>query len=104
MLTADGRSVSLFEVPCYGVGDATDAFPARSDPRRIAALNQIYVDVARSMPRVQIVHWRTLVCPGGHRTERVGGVRLWKIDDQHLSDDGSVTIWKWWLPQLRAAR
>jgi hypothetical protein len=102
VLTADGRTVSLFEVPCYGTGDSTDSFPARSDPRRIAALNQIYADVARSMPRVQIVHWRTLVCPGGHRTERVGGVRLWKIDDQHLSADGAVVIWKWWLPQLRA--
>jgi hypothetical protein len=104
VLTADGRTVSLFEVPCYGAGDSTDSFPARSDPRRIAALNGIYTDVAHSMPRVQIVHWRTLVCPGGHRVESVGGVRLWKIDDQHLDAAGAVVIWKWWLPQLRTLR
>jgi peptidoglycan/LPS O-acetylase OafA/YrhL len=103
VLTADGRTVSLFEVPCYGTGDSTDSFPARSDPLRIAALNQIYADVAHSMPRVQIVRWRSLVCPGGHRVESVNGVRLWKIDDQHLTGDGAVVIWKWWLPQLRAA-
>jgi hypothetical protein len=50
------------------------------------------------------VHWRTLVCPGGKRAESVDGVRLWQADDEHLSDDGAVVVWKWWLPQLRAAR
>ncbi|MDQ1382146.1 MAG: hypothetical protein QOJ71_2865 [Actinomycetota bacterium] len=104
VLTADGRTVFLFEVPCYGAGDTTDAFPARSDPRRIAALNQIFSDVARSMPGVRIVHWRTLVCPGGHRVERIRGVHLWKPDDQHLDSAGSVVIWKWLLPQLRVSR
>jgi peptidoglycan/LPS O-acetylase OafA/YrhL len=104
VLTADGRTVFLFEVPCYGAGDTTDSFPARSDPRRIAALNHIYVDVAHSMPRVQIVHWRTLVCPGDRRVESVGGVRLWKPDDQHLNNAGAVAVWKWWLPQLRTTR
>jgi peptidoglycan/LPS O-acetylase OafA/YrhL len=104
VLTADGRTVSLFEVPCYGTGDSTDSFPARSDPLRIAALNQIYSEVAASMPRVRLVHWRSLVCPDGRRAESVRGVRLWKIDDQHLTPSGAVVIWRWWLPQLRASR
>jgi len=95
--------VYLFEVPCYGAGDVTAAYPERSDPRRIAALNQIYADVARSMAHVQIVHWRTLVCPGGTRAENIDGVHLWQPDEQHLSDAGAVVVWKWWLPQLRAA-
>jgi hypothetical protein len=103
VLTADGRTVSLFEVPCYGAGDTNDPVPARSDPQRIAALNQIYTDVARSMPNVQIVHWRTLVCPDGHRIENIGDVHLWLTDDQHLSNAGAVIVWKWWLPQLRAS-
>ena len=101
VLTGDGRTVSLFEVPCYGTGDATIPLPERSDTRRIAALNQIYTEVARSTPNVQIVHWRTLVCPGGRRVESIGGVHLWLPDEQHLSSAGAVVVWKWWLPQLR---
>ena len=104
VLGADGRTVYLFEVPCFGAGDVANPYPERSDPRRIAAVNQIFADVARSMPRVQIVHWRTLVCPGGKRAESIDGVRLWQADDEHLSDEGAVVVWKWWLPQLRAAR
>ena len=103
ILTADGRTVYLFDVPCYGAGDANDPIPERSDPRRIAALNEIFTNVARSTPKVRIVDWRTLVCPGGHRAENVGGVHLWLPDDQHLSYPGAVVVWKWWLPQLRAA-
>lgn len=103
VLGADGRTVYLFEVPCYGAGDVNDAFPERSDPARIAALNQIYVSVAHSMPHVQMVDWRTLVCPAGKRAEKIGGVHMWLADDQHLSDAGGVVVWKWWLPQLRAA-
>ena len=101
VLTSDGRDVSLFEVPCYGAGDVSDPLPERSDPRRIAALNTIFTDVAASMPHVRIVHWRTLVCPDGRRAEEVGGVHLWQSDEQHLTDAGAVVVWKWWLPQLR---
>ncbi len=104
VLTADGRTAYLFEVPCYGAGDVSSPFPERSDPRRIAALNQIFEDVARSMHDVRIVHWRSLVCPAGHRAENIDGVHLWQSDEQHLTDDGAVVVWKWWLPQLHAAR
>jgi len=103
VLTGDGRTAYLFEVPCYGAGNANDPLPERHDPRRIAAVNDIYASVARTMPRVKIVHWRALVCPGGHRVESVGGVHLWLPDDQHLSAGGAFIVWKWLLPQLRAA-
>ena len=69
--------------------------------KRIAALNKIYANVARSMPRVELVHWRTLVCPGGKRAEDIGGKRVWQSDEQHLTDDGAVAVWRWWLPQVR---
>jgi peptidoglycan/LPS O-acetylase OafA/YrhL len=103
VLTADGRTAYVFEVPCYGVGNANDPLPERYDPRRIDALNEIFSSVARSMPRVRIVHWRALVCPGGHRVESIRGTHLWLPDDQHLSADGAFVVWKWWLPQLRAS-
>ncbi len=102
VLTSDGRIAYLFEVPCYGAGDVNDAFPERSDLRRIAALNEIYEKVAHSMPRVSIVHWRTFVCPNGRRAETIDGVHMWQVDDQHLTEAGGVLVWKWWLPQIRA--
>ena len=67
---------------------------ARDDPVAFAA----------EMPHVEMVRWRTLVCPNGRRVETLDGVRLWNSDDVHLTEAGSVLVWKWWLPQLRAAR
>jgi peptidoglycan/LPS O-acetylase OafA/YrhL len=103
VLTSDGRTVHLFQVPCFGAGDANDSIPERHDPARIAAVNDIFTNVARSMPNVKIVPWRDLVCPNGKRAEEIGGVHLWLPDDQHLSYPGAVVVWKWWLPQLRAS-
>jgi peptidoglycan/LPS O-acetylase OafA/YrhL len=104
VLTADGRTVQLFEVPCYGVSDANFPLPERSDPNRIAALNRIFDDVAKSMPHVEMVRWRSLVCPGGHRVERIHGVDLWKSDHVHLTEAGAVLVWKWWLARLRVSQ
>jgi hypothetical protein len=104
VLTADGRTVQLFEVPCYGVADANFPLPERSDPKRIAALNRIFDDVAKSMPHVEMVRWRTLVCPGGHRVEKIHGISLWKSDHVHLTEAGGVLVWKWWLARLHATQ
>jgi hypothetical protein len=96
--------VQVFQVPCYGAGDANFPLPERSDPLRIAALNEIFVKTAQEMPHVEIVQWRNLVCPNDHRVESLHGVRLWEPDDVHLTEGGGVLVWKWWLPQLRAAQ
>ncbi len=53
------------------------------------------------MPRVRIVHWRELVCPGGRRAERIDGVEMWEPDEVHLTEAGAVVVWKWFLPQVR---
>jgi peptidoglycan/LPS O-acetylase OafA/YrhL len=102
-LTADGRTVRAFEVPCLGFGNPNDPLPERGDPRRIAVLNGMLDELAREMRHVEIVRWRSLVCPGGHRVEQIKGVRIWQPDDVHLTERGAVLVWKWWLPQLRAA-
>jgi peptidoglycan/LPS O-acetylase OafA/YrhL len=103
VLSSDGRTVYLFQVPCFGAGDSNDPLPERHDPARIAAVNDIFTNVAQSMPKVKIVPWRELVCPDGKRVESIDGVHLWQPDDQHLTYPGAVVVWKWWLPQLRAA-
>ena len=52
------------------------------------------------MPNVKIVRWRDLVCPNGHRVDRIGGKRIWESDDVHLTVPGALAVWRWWLPQL----
>jgi hypothetical protein len=104
LLTATGRTVYLFEVPCYGAGDSNDPLPERSDPKRVDALNGIFREVAGEVPHVDIVHWRALVCPGGHRAQSIDGVDMWQPDNVHLSPAGGVLVWKWWLPQIRPPR
>jgi peptidoglycan/LPS O-acetylase OafA/YrhL len=100
VLTSDGRTVYLFEVPCYGTGDPLAPFPDRADPQRIGAVNEIYEQLAREIPNVKIVRWRELVCPNGQRADEIDGVRMWENDNVHLSEEGAVVVWKWWLPQL----
>jgi SGNH domain (fused to AT3 domains) len=101
-LTASGRTVYLFEVPCYGEGDPAFPLPERADTRRIDELNAIYDSAARTVGHVTIVHWRELVCPGGKRAEEIDGARLWEADNVHLTDAGALAVWRWFLPQVRA--
>jgi peptidoglycan/LPS O-acetylase OafA/YrhL len=104
MFTDAGHTVHLFEVPCYGAGEALDRIPERADPRRVAALNAIFEQLVREMPRVKIVRWRNLVCPGGHRIDEIDGVRMWEPDHTHLTEKGALVVWKWFLPQVRGSR
>jgi peptidoglycan/LPS O-acetylase OafA/YrhL len=101
VLGEGGRTVYVFEVPCFGTGDRAEPMPDRGDPQRIAAVNAIYESLAREMPRVKIVRWRALVCPGGRRAEEIDGVQMWEPDEVHLTEAGAVVVWKWFLPQVR---
>ena len=103
MLADTGRPVYVFQVPCYGAGDPQYPLPERADPQRIDALNTIFEQLAREMPNVKIVPWRDLVCPGGHRVEKIDGKQLWEPDDVHLTVPGVLAVWRWWLPQLAHA-
>ncbi|HET9728178.1 MAG TPA: acyltransferase family protein [Acidimicrobiia bacterium] len=99
VLRADGRTVYVFDVPCYGhAADGTNR--ERSDPARIAGVNAILARLARQLPRVRLVHWRTLVCPNGHHIDQLNGHQIWQADEAHLADAGSVAVWKWWLARL----
>jgi hypothetical protein len=102
-LADTGRPVYVFQVPCYGMGDPQYPLPERNDPRRVDALNSIFEQLAREIPNVRIVPWRDLVCPGGHRVEKLGGKQLWESDEVHLTVPGVLAVWRWWLPQLAHA-
>ena len=64
-------------------------------------MNLIYEQMAQQNPHVKIVHWRSIVCPGGKRVEKYLGQQLWQVDDVHLTEGGGRAIWRWWLPQIR---
>jgi hypothetical protein len=98
LLTESGRNAYVFEVPCYGT---SGPIPDRGDPQRIAAVNAAFEQAAREMAHVKIVHWRDLVCPNARRAETIDGVRMWEDDEVHLSKEGTVVVWKWFLPQVR---
>ncbi|HTL86433.1 MAG TPA: acyltransferase family protein, partial [Acidimicrobiia bacterium] len=100
-LTAGGRPLYVFEVPCYGSGDPSAPIPERADRNRVDAVNAIYRQVAAENPLVHIVPWRDIVCPNGKRAERYNGVDLWENDDVHLTPEGALAVWEWWLPQIR---
>jgi peptidoglycan/LPS O-acetylase OafA/YrhL len=104
VLAVHGRAVHIFQLPCYGTGDPQFPIPARGDPNRINAMNDMIERIAHQVPHVSIVHWRDLVCPNGKRVEKVNGVQLWQTDNVHLTEQGVVQVWKWWLPQLRRAQ
>jgi peptidoglycan/LPS O-acetylase OafA/YrhL len=99
-LTATGKPVFVFEVPCYGDGDPSRPKLDRADPNRIDAMNRIYAQLAAENPRIRIIHWRSLVCPNGHRIEKLHGKQLWEHDDVHLTSEGAIEVWNWLLPQL----
>jgi peptidoglycan/LPS O-acetylase OafA/YrhL len=96
MLARRGQAVYIFEVPCL---DNNSAVPTVTE--RANALNTMFDQIAKEVPRVTVVHWRDLVCPHGKRANKLHGVGLWlNGDDEHLSVRGAIQVWKWWLPQL----
>jgi peptidoglycan/LPS O-acetylase OafA/YrhL len=104
ILAGKGRTVYVFPLPCFGTGDPQFPLPARGDPARVNAINDMLDAIAREIPHVKLVPWRDVVCPQGRRAETYQGVNLWQPDNVHLTLKGAVAIWKWWLSQLRRAQ
>ncbi|HEX5095661.1 MAG TPA: acyltransferase family protein, partial [Acidimicrobiia bacterium] len=102
LLTNDGRTVFVFQTPCYGDGDPAYPLPERAQPQRVDAINVIIDELAAANSRVVVVPWRDVVCPGGTRAEALDGADLWEADGVHLTDDGAVAVWKWFLGWLDA--
>ena len=104
ILTGDGRNVYVFAIPCYGEGEAAFPLPARAEKARIDAVNGFVDEIAAENPRVKIIPWRDIVCPGGTRAEEFNGVDLWESDGVHLTTEGAQAVWNWWLAQDPTAR
>ena len=100
-----GRTVHLFEVPCYGAGDENDPLPERSDPEaHRRAQRDLRAGGTRRFRTSRSCTGDRSCAPTDTGPRRCSGVRLWQPDNVHLTSGGGLLVWKWWLPQLRASR
>lgn len=96
-----GAPVVVMSVPCMEPsGD--DNTTARTDPARIAAVNEIIADAAASRPTVGVADLGSVLCPDGTPVGEVDGERI-RYDGVHVSATGSDLVWSWLFPQLDIA-
>jgi peptidoglycan/LPS O-acetylase OafA/YrhL len=96
-----GAPVVVMSVPCMEAsGD--DNTTARTDPERIAAVNEIIADVAASRPTVSVADLGSVLCPDGTPVGDLDGERV-RYDGVHVSAAGSDLVWRWLFPQIEAA-
>lgn len=104
ILSRDGGRVAFFDVPCYreperGLGDGA---LERNDPERVAIVNDVIADVARTRTEVVgVVPIGDLLCPGGRPLDRVDG-HVVRYDGVHLSERGAHHAWEWLVPRVEA--
>ncbi len=93
-----GGPVVVMSVPCMEPsGD--DNTTARTDPARLAAVNEIIADTAASRPAVSVVDLGSVLCPDGMPVGDVDGERV-RYDGVHVSATGADLVWAWLFPQI----
>ena len=100
LLSASGRPVYVFEVPCYPKSAKSDALPERADPVRVAALNGVLRRIADENPNVHVVPLREAVCDGDRARTTLDGAGLWEADGTHFTPAGARAVWRWWLERM----
>jgi hypothetical protein len=87
---ARGAKVVLLTAPCYDVGDQPNGqlWPT-STPRRVAIYNRLVEEVAAEDPgTVSVLHFHSMVCPGGKYEEFIHGVQVRRSDGIHFTNTG----------------
>ena len=81
-----GAHVDLLTAPCYSTGTSLATGPDPSDsPRRLAVYNDIVRGVAAAdASKATLVKLNSLVCPGGHYRQVIGGVTVRAPDGVHF--------------------
>jgi peptidoglycan/LPS O-acetylase OafA/YrhL len=103
-LTSTGALVALLTVPCMSEPEQPNGAPyAEADPARVTRFNQLLAAAQKRHPQQsRLVNLNGIVCPGGHFTSFLSGVRIRATDGVHFpfAPIGPVTARL--LPQLRA--
>ena len=99
---AGGTPVAAIALPCMRQ-DASAAVPAmaRNDPARVAAFNDILVEVAASKPDVHVLDLPSLLCPDGVFLEEIDGEPA-RYDGVHVGPAGARAVLNWLADQLDA--
>jgi peptidoglycan/LPS O-acetylase OafA/YrhL len=107
LFSSRGGLVVFPTVPCYdpkdyGIAGAPGGRSDRTDPRRVAAVNAVLGDVARSRPKVvRVVDLGAFLCPGGRARDRIDGVTM-RSDGVHFTPAGAQVVSRWLAPRLEA--
>jgi len=91
---ARGAKVVLLTAPCYDVGEQPNGqlWPT-STPRRVAIYNSLVEQVAAENPSTtSVLHFHSMVCPGGTYHEFLNGVQVRTSDGIHFTDTGGKLL------------
>lgn len=99
---AGGTPVAVMAVPCMRQ-ELSAAVPAiaRNDPARIAAFNELLVEVAATKPDVRVLDLPSLLCPGDVFLEEIDGEPA-RYDGVHVGSAGAKLVLNWLAEQLDA--
>lgn len=104
VLRTNGKPIVVLTLPCYeGPVDLGGPPVSGSSLDRIGWLNEMFRQMAERYPGlVSLVDFSELLCPGGRRLTEIDGHALTK-DGVHFEPAGTIPIWEWLGPKLRAA-
>lgn len=104
VLRTNGKPIVVLTLPCYeGPVDLGGPPVSGSSLDRIGWLNEMFRQLTERYPgQVSLVDFSELLCPGGRRLTEIDGHALTK-DGVHFEPAGTIPIWAWLGPKLRAA-
>ena len=94
------RPVVVMSLPCMEASGDDDT-TARTDPARVAAVNEIIADIAAARSNVSVADLGSVLCPDGTPIGEIDGERV-RYDGVHVSALGSDLVWRWLFPQFDA--
>ncbi|MCX7620148.1 MAG: acyltransferase [Acidimicrobiales bacterium] len=103
VLATNGKPVVILGLPCYEGPTDLGGPPVKDSPLdRAGWLNEIYRRTADRHPdKVSIIDLGVFLCDNGDFRDEIDGHRITK-DGVHFEPEGTIPIWAWLAPQLRA--
>jgi hypothetical protein len=105
LLGASGAKVVVLTTPFFSrpelVGPSGGAWP-EYEPWRVDRVNSLYRDfLAQNPGRYTLIDLNRFVSPEGKFADSINGVKV-RGDGVHFTEDGSVMVDQWLVPQLEA--
>ena len=106
ILSKFGGKVALITMPCIDPSAETPQHPdpEAAEPHRVQSMNNVIRTTAAKNPATTFVlDLHGLLCPDGeHYQAKIDGQPV-SDDGIHFTQEGSLIVWNWMLPQIRAA-